>query len=410
MSTSVGVLLRRPRSVDASGTVVSARQVPTALLLAWAALFFNVLTPSGNETLVPVPHMVSQAMAQGSLVAALVLAILANPKLVLRPSYFMVLLGLMAVVALMVSLHSPYLLGSTYRGLRLLAFVACLWLLTPYWGRTDMVLLRAHRLCLWAALTTVLIGAAVAPGKAFSFEGRLAGALWPITPTQVAHFAAILVGTTVVLWMCRVISGRHAALALAVGIAVLIGTHTRTAILGAVLGLVVASASLFLGHARVRRTSLGMVVVGVLAGTVFAPQIVSWASRGQSAEQARGLTGRTTVWTASLSQERPRLVELFGSGLSNKSFDGLAIDSNWVASYLDLGWFGIAVQITILLALLAIAITRPRGPRRALALFLITYCIVSSVTETGLGDASTYMLDLVVAASLLVPQAGRGVR
>ena len=55
----------------------------------------------------------------------------------------------------------------------------------------------------------------------------------------------------------------------------------------------------------------------------------------------------------------------------------------------------------MLLLLLAMVATHVRGPRRAVALFLIVYVLVSSVTETGIGDASPYILDLVVAASLL---------
>jgi hypothetical protein len=39
------------------------------------------------------------------------------------------------------------------------------------------------------------------------------------------------------------------------------------------------------------------------------------------------------------------------------------------------------------------------------ALFLLVYCLIASFTETGLGQASTYMLDLTIAASLLVPAA-----
>ena len=41
------------------------------------------------------------------------------------------------------------------------------------------------------------------------------------------------------------------------------------------------------------------------------------------------------------------------------------------------------------------------GIQRALALFLLTYCALASITETAFTDASTYLLDLTVAASLL---------
>ena len=311
------------------------------LLLAWGALFLNVLTPSSNPTVLPIPHGISQMIAQGSLLLALVLALLVNPQDRHPAQPLPGVLTLMALVAFIVSTHSQFFLGSTYRGLRLVGFVTCLWLLTPWWGRRDLMLLRVHRLCLWAALTIGRRGGGARARQGLLLRGRLSGAIWPMPPPQVAHYAAVLLGTSVILWMCRVIGGRHALLAIVVSVGVLIGTHTRTALLAMIIGIVIASASLFLGHARVRRTSVSTLAVGILAGTLFAPQIVSWAARGQSAEDASQLTGRTKVWSASLAEARPRLQELFGNGLSNKSFNGLPVDSNWVASFLDLGWFGI---------------------------------------------------------------------
>lgn len=391
-----------PTTGHAGTLVTSAGRIPRLLLLAWALLLFNVLAPSANLTLVPIPRSIAQALAQGSLVLALAVALLLNRHLVIRPNHLLVLLTVLAVMSLVASLHNEFVFGSVYRGLRLLAFVACLWLLTPWWGRRDMVLLRAHRVCLWVALGTVVVGAALAPGKAFSFEGRLSGALWPMPPPQVAHYAAVLLGTSVILWMCRVITGRHTLLAVGLATGVLVGTHTRTAIAGTVIGLAIASASLFLGHARVRRVSASTLLGLGAAVLLFAPQIVTWLARGQSAEDATQLTGRTKVWSDVFATPRPTLEQFFGSGLSNKSFQGLAVDSNWVATYLDQGWFGMVVEAGVLVLLLLMAVTHVRGPRRAIALFLIVYCIVASVTETGLGDASPYLLDLVVAASLLV--------
>lgn len=406
-----GLVASLPTLPDSSSSIrTSARRLPVLLVLAWGALLLNVLTPSSNPTLVPIPQPINQAVAQGSLLLALVLALLANPRIVIRPSAFLVFLSLMAVMALAVSIHSEFLVGSTYRSMRLIAFVACLWLLTPWWGRRDLVLLRAHRFWLWGALSTVVVGAVVAPGKAFASEGRLAGTVWPMPSPQVAHYAAVLLGTSVILWMCRLIGGSHALLGIVVSVAVLIGTHTRTALLAMVLGFAIASASLFLGHARVRRTSVSGVVFAVVAGTLFAPELLAWAARGQSAQDTAQLTGRTKVWSASLDQARSGWQELFGDGLSNKSFNGLPVDSNWIATYLDLGWFGIVVQVAFFLLLLGMAVTHVRGARRALALFLIVYGIVASVTEVGTADASIYILDLVVAAALLVPEPGRGLR
>lgn len=394
-------LAHSPVPVGRSPLRTDARRIPRLVLAAWLALFVNVLAPGGNPTVIPIPRFLFQAVAQGSLVLALAFALLANRRLVVRPNLFMMLLTALAVSSLVISLHNEFFVGSVYRGLRLLAFVGCLWLLTPWWGRRDLVLLRAHRVAMWAILALVLVGAAIAPGKAFAFEGRLSGTLWPVPPTQVAHYAAVLFGTSAILWMCRVISGRHALVAVTASTIALIGTHTRTALLGAAIGVALACASLFLGHARVRRVSVST-LVGVIAATaIFAPQIVSWLSRGQTIEDAAQLTGRTKVWSDVFATPRPAMESLFGSGLSNKSFDGLAIDSNWVASYLDQGWFGVVLQAAMLLLLLAMVATHVRGPRRAVALFLVVYGVISSITETGIGDASPYILDLVVAASLL---------
>lgn len=382
------------RPVALPGLITSPR-------LAWTALFLNVLAFSGLPTLIPIPGSLGQLVTQGSLIAALLFALLANRSVVVRPNLFLMLLTLLAVVSLMASVHSEFLAGSTFRACRLLAFIASLWLLTPWWGRADFSLLRAHISCLRVVLVTVLVGAVVAHGDAFSYGGRLSGALWPIPPTQVAHYSAVLLGCTTVLWFAERTRGRTALLTLAAASPALLLTHTRTALLALVVGLAVAGASMFFGHARVRRTTALVGGLALTAGTLFSPLIVGWLWRGQSLEEASQLTGRTKVWSSISALQRPRLEELFGSGLSNKSFDGLPIDSSWLSVYLDQGWFGTVVVAALLLVIVLWAMTHRRGARRALALFLVTYCIIASFTETGLGDASPYLLELVLAASLL---------
>jgi len=116
------------------------------------------------------------------------------------------------------------------------------------------------------------------------------------------------------------------------------------------------------------------------------------------------------VWASIAERDHGTAEEFFGAGLGNKSFNGLPIDSNWVATHLELGRVGVALVIAFLLVLFLMAVARPAGPRRAIALFLVVYCVVASFTETGLGDASPYLLDLTVAASLLVspPRSARG--
>lgn len=373
--------------------------------VVWVMLFVNVLAYSDLPTVLSVPVNAGKVVTQGALLVALLLALLANPRGVIRPNLFLVLLSALAVVALMVSLHNEFILGSTFRACRLVLFIVVAWLLTPWWGRSDLILLRCHLSCLRGVLVTVAIGALLAPGLAFSYNGRLSGALWPIPPTQVAHYAAVLLGCTLVLWFGNATSRRTMLLTVLAAGAVLAGAHTRTAMVAMIVGLTAAGASLFVGHARVRRTSALIGFVVVLAATSFGPVIREWALRGQTLEEAGDLTGRTLVWSAVFRLRREPPAELFGSGLSNKSFNGLPIDSNWVATYLDQGWFGVSINAMLLLLLLLLAMVHPRGPRRAVALFLVTYCLVASITETGLGDASPYLLELVVAAALLAAPA-----
>jgi hypothetical protein len=380
-----------------------ARLLP--VVLVWGALFLNVLTFSRTGTVVPIPETVGKLITQAAAPVAVLLAIMVNRRAVVRPNLVLALLSVMAVVALAASVHNEYLFPSAFRAVRMLVFLGVLWLISPWFGRRDMLLLRCHRLCLCAILGSVYLGVLVSPGLAFAFDGRLAGVIWPIPPTQVAHYAAVLLGISVLLWMCRVVPGRSSLVLVLLAAVPLFLTHTRTALLAAALGLAVACASLFLGHVRVRRTSALGTALGIVVATVFASQLTTWVLRGESAEEVGALTGRTKVWSEVFALDRPPIQDLFGSGLSNQSFDGLPIDSNWVAGYLDQGWFGVAMQAAVLLVLLLMAVTHVRGPQRAVALFLVIYCLVASITETGLGAPSTYFLDLTVALALLLPES-----
>jgi O-antigen ligase len=285
-------------------------------------------------------------------------------------------------------------------------FVATLWMLTPWWGRRDMLLVRSHLVALSVVLGTVLLGILVAPKTALA-QGRLEGSLWPYPPTQVAHFAAVLVGIVILLWLCGLVSGRLALVAVVVGIPVLLLTHTRTALVAMLAGIFVGGMSLFSARARVRRLFAGIGVVASIGAITLSGLLTTWLARGESTQQLTSLTGRTNVWAALLSAPRNEFQVIFGFGLSNMSFNGLAIDSNWLGAYLDLGLVGVILTAAMLLFLLVSAYFRPLGPQRALALFLVTYCLVSSFTETGLSNPSLYFLELALAASLLVPAASR---
>ena len=181
-----------------------------------------------------------------------------------------------------------------------------------------------------------------------------------------------------------------------------VGAHTRTALLAMTVGLIVAGASMFVGHApesgvhllcwscwldrgHLLRTSdprlaVARAVTGGGDPAHRADQGVVGNLRAPAPVAGRGSSGRdcpTSPSTASRSTAT-------GS------------PSTWTRA--GSGW---SIDAALLLILIFLAVTHRRGLRRAVALFLVTYCLVASITETGLGDASPYLLELVVAASLL---------
>ena len=172
-----------------------------------------------------------------------------------------------------------------------------------------------------------------------------------------------------------------------------------------VAGILVAGLSLIVAKARVRKL---FAIAGAVAGVAvmtLSGVITTWLARGEGTSELANLTGRTKVWGPLLAFPRNKFQEIFGFGLSNSSFNGLPIDSNWLASYQEQGLFGVVLCATILVFLVVMAYFQPRGVQRALALFLVTYCLVASFTEVGFTDVSPYLLELTLAASLLVPSA-----
>jgi hypothetical protein len=141
-------------------------------------------------------------------------------------------------------------------------------------------------------------------------------------------------------------------------------------------------------------------------GVVMAAGVLTtWLTRGQDAQQLTSLTGRRDFWTLVLNLPRTRFQEIFGFGLSNGSVNGLPIDSNWLVAYLQQGLFGVVLCAAMLLFVLVTAFFQPSGIRRALAFFLITYCLIASFTQVGFATVTTYLLELTLAVSLLVPSA-----
>lgn len=387
----------------------------------WWLLFFNVLGAATNPVL-HIPHKGGQVLTQGALVAAIILVLTINPKGRIRPNAFLTVFSVLGVTALMSSIRLVSL-GTDYRVFRLLAFIGVLWLLTPWWGRRDLLLLRAQVGFLVIVACSVLISLLVAHHTALG-SGRLSGAIWPIPPTQVAHYTAELTGLSIILWASRLMRWRIALLLAVPSFAFLLLTHTRTALAAAGIGGLVAFVSLFTIRRRVRRAFTAFILAIAFVGVPLSPLITSFLTRGQSPAQLSTLTGRTNFWGYVLAEHRSTFQTIFGDGISNgsvngkyfngnltaQSVDGLPIDSSWVEDYQDEGIAGDVLTGLMFVVLLVMAAFAPRGPRKAIALFLLLYCLFASITEDGAGIASQYAMDMTVAASLLVPEAVRRVR
>jgi hypothetical protein len=401
MTSSVAELHPRRKDLSLGPAEARERWVRRRIGLAWGLLVFNVLTYQGS--VIHIPTIVGKGIAQSALPVALLVALTVNRRVMVRPNVFLFLVGLLVLGSVPTALQPQYF-GTVYRTFRFAEFVATLWLLTPWWGRRDLLLVRCHLRSLLIVLGSVLFGLLVAPGHAMA-GGRLSGVLWFIPATQVAHYAAVTLGLVVVLWLCGRARGQLTLLIAAMAVIMLILTHTRTALVGVVTGIVVAGLSLIVTKARVRKFLVTAISVVTILVVTLSSVITNWLARGEGKHQLTNLTGRTKVWGPLLAFPRTKFQEIFGFGLSNDSFNGLPIDSNWLASYQSQGLYGVVTCAVILIFLLVTAYFQPPGTRRALALFLVTYCLVASFTEVGFTDASMYLLELYLAASLLVPYA-----
>ncbi|MGW1143880.1 O-antigen ligase domain-containing protein [Streptomyces sp. NPDC002454] len=380
---------------------------PKAVGLAWGLLILNTLGSAGAKTVVPLPRSLIQMVTMGALVAAFALALACNLRLRVRPSAFVFLLTLLLVPSLISSVQLESGFGALFRCTRLALFVGTLWLLSRWWDG-GLAFVRYHVRWYFAVLVLVAAGLVVAPGTAMPeyYGGRLVGALWPLTPPQIGQYAAVIIGLTVLLLLGRQVTGSGAAVVIVPAMVLLAMTHTRTATVGLLTGLVVAIGSLVLTSPAARRFFTRAVVCAVVAAVAFSSALQAWFLRGQSQENFSNLTGRAKVWDALLAAPRTAGEKAFGTGLGDKSFDGLPIDNSWLAVYDEQGLLGVVLVAAIIAVLGGVALLRPPSLSRACAIFLISYCAISSYTEVGLGDASAYLLHLALAAALLaVPAA-----
>lgn len=385
---------------------MAVERTPGTIGAVWGLLVLNTLGSAGAETIVPLPRSLIQMVTMGALAVAFTLALVVNLRLRIRAGAFLLLLTLLLVPSVLSSVDLDSGFGALFRCARLALFIGTLWLVSRWWdGGTTFV--RHHIRMYFVVLGSVAAGLVLSPGAALPdlYGGRLVGALWPLTPPQIGQYAAVIIGLTVLLVLGRRTDGRSAALVVVPALVLLVLTHTRTATVGLLVGLVLAIGSLFLTSAAARRFFTWTVLCAAVAAVAFGSAVREWFLRGQSEENFSSLTGRAKVWDALLAEPRTTSEHLFGAGLGDKSFGGLPIDNSWLAVYHEQGMTGVVLVAAFLVVLGGVALLRPPSVPRACAIFLISYCAIASYTEAGLGDASPYLLHLAVAASLLAAPA-----
>ena len=138
--------------------------------------------------------------------------------------------------------------------------------------------------------------------------------------------------------------GPDALVIIAASAIILILTHTRTALVGALGGIARRRPELDCVHAASQQVFHHHGGRGSGSGpdVLCRPSPPGWRA-AKVLRSCTDLSGRTNFWGPLLAFPRNKFQEIFGFGLSNDTFGGLPIDSNWVDSYQNQGIFGVVV-------------------------------------------------------------------
>ena len=205
----------------------------------WGLLFFSVMTYTSVSTnLIPLPSHVGKVLPELALGAALVLALTANKRLLLRPNILLLLFTATCLCAAIMSFRGYLGLGSIFRWARFATYVGVLWLTTPWWGRR-----RLHDPQLSTSGTHGRHRHRPSRNGDLAYQSLRQRGRWtvgrnhrPIPPAGVVRYAAVLVGMTVVLWLAGASRSKWTGVVIAAGSVVLLLTHSRVALVAMLLG------------------------------------------------------------------------------------------------------------------------------------------------------------------------------
>ncbi|NUU31989.1 O-antigen ligase family protein [Arthrobacter sp. C9C5] len=398
---------------------LSDRTAFIVLFLAWGLMLLTVQPWSKSD---PSGGSDGSSALKGLVLIFCIVALLMvlPPRAALRiplPVALYLLYGTYVVVS---SAFQPEPLQAILRGTRLVLGLMVPVLLWSVIRGRFRVLVGAATAAYACLALTVLAGVVTAPGLAWQggrpFQSaRLVGAFLPMMAPRVGEVGAVLAGLVVLLWAHRTVGVLVLVPAVAVGSGLIVFSHTRTAALALLLGLLVAFSTTLASPAG--RRGLKLVMGSLCLALPFVPGIVDWAMRDQDSEQIQNLSGRTKVWDFILSQPYDPQLFWFGHGLGEKKLllrrgegdiNVMPIDNSWLDSFWETGAVGAALVALAVLTATVYALRTPGHPARACAGFLMTYVMVASVNESGLCDFSS--MTLLVLVAVLVSAVDRAAK
>lgn len=245
----------------------------------------------------------------------------------------------------------------------------------------------------------IVLAAGTVTGLPSAAHGRLAGALPPLNPNEVAFLASVCF-----FWVfARMLQARESVTDLCVAlttacIVVLTGSRASLA------ALCVAIVAMTVRATRLTRRSFALVsLIGpAMAYVVFGTDLLSSVFLRGGERGVTTLSNRTIAWDAALNSDHDPWETWFGAGLAQKKIEvpgqwwnTQLLDSSWVSALVQGGLIGVALVLllTVTTAWHALLIRDT-----ALWLGLVTFLAGRAVLESGLFDSSTAFMALFVTA------------
>ena len=390
--------------------------VPACALALMVASDYKVRLRSANDTLAGGAdiYVMLEIAVYGIVAGYLLLTQPARPR-ISRTSVLAYMTIGYVVVLVIASTYSPYRSLAVVRAMEMVILLSLVLRIQARAQHKDMHLLAHCFLVLVAGSTlfgVLLPSEPVSPQQVGRFTWLQ---VHPITAGVYLGLATLIAlnylapgGRSVSRWPRKV----YLVLLMTVG-GGLIGTHTRSAVLGFLAGALVMLFARADGRSRVA-LGAGVATVGALLVVGAGPTITAYFARGEDAAELTTLNSRTGLWAQAL--EAIEAQPLFGYGLSASrglflQETGLGGGHNALINVgVDVGAVGLALWLGIVLCsyVRLLALSRDRGSTstdRSLLLGVLTFLVVNGFFFEGMGATSNvaaYWLFLIVAWTLVL--------